>query len=56
MIDKLIGLVAFATLAGFMGIIVWFVPEPDLAIVVFVVLAFAGYDFYSSTIRGRDDR
>jgi uncharacterized membrane protein YfcA len=50
--EKLFGLVAFALLAAFLGAIVGFVPEPDLAIVFAMVLALAAYDLYRSTFRG----
>ena len=41
-VASLLGLVAF------MSVVVWFVNEPDLWIVVVVVLAMASYDFWLS--------
>ena len=55
MIDKFIGFVAFAILAGYMAVIVGFGPDLDPMIVVGIVLVLAGYDFYSSTLRERGD-
>jgi len=46
MLDRILGLAALAALIGFMGILVGFVPEIDLIIVIAVVVALAGYDFY----------
>ncbi|GHD51369.1 hypothetical protein GCM10017083_25750 [Thalassobaculum fulvum] len=54
--DKVIGVAAIALLAGFMGILVGFVPDIDLVIVVAVVVAMAGYDFYRSLFAKQDDR
>ena len=39
-------LFAFALLAAFLGILVWYVPRLDLAAVVLVTLLLAGYDFF----------
>ena len=33
-------------LIGFLGILVWWVREPDLIIVIALVIALAIYDFY----------
>lgn len=46
MLEKIIGIAAFAVLVGFMAILFGFVPDVDLAIVVVVVALLAGYDFY----------
>ena len=58
MMDKVAGLVALAILAAFLGVVVAFVPEPDLAAVSLIVVAMAAYDLSRSTFRrsngGRD--
>jgi hypothetical protein len=46
MIDRLMAILSFAALAGFLGILVWSVPRLDLGAVVFATLALAGYDFF----------
>lgn len=46
MTDKILALMALATLAGFLGIIVSFVPEPDLVIIVAVVILMTCFDFF----------
>lgn len=54
MLDRIIGLAALATLIGFMGILVGFVPDIDLVIVIAVVVAMASYDFYRSLFLKRN--
>lgn len=46
MTDRLLALFAFATLAAFVGILVWFVPRLDLGLVVGTTLLLAAYDFF----------
>jgi hypothetical protein len=46
MIDKLLALLSIACLIGFIGILVFFVGEPDLAIVCTLVVLMALYDFF----------
>lgn len=54
MSDRIIGILAFAALAATFGVLVGFVPSPDMVIVLAVVLAMAGYDFWRSLFtRGR---
>ncbi len=52
--DKLMALLAFATLAGFLGILGWFVPEIDLVLVIALTVGLIGYDFFSSAWRGKN--
>lgn len=54
MIDRVIGIAAIAVLIGFMGILVGFVPDVDLVIIIAIVVAMAGYDFYWSLFKGRN--
>lgn len=51
MFDKVLAVVAILTLAVFVSVVVWFVPEPDLIIVTVVVLAMAAFDFYLMAFR-----
>ncbi len=46
MIDKLMALLAFAVLLGFLGILVFYVPRWDLGFVVAATLLFAVYDLF----------
>jgi hypothetical protein len=46
MVDRIIGIAALAVLVAFLGVIVGFVPDVDLAIVIVIVAAMASYDFY----------
>ncbi len=46
MADKLLALVALAMLFGFLGIVVVFVPDPDLMVVSILALGMAAFDFY----------
>ena len=48
MIDRILAFASIACLIGFLGIISWLVPEPDLVIVTVIVLAMAVFDFYRS--------
>jgi uncharacterized membrane protein YfcA len=51
MTDKILALMAFLVLAGFLGILVRFVPRVDLIVVVVLCLILAGADFYLATFR-----
>ncbi len=44
--DRIIAPVAMVSLIVFMGVLVGYVREPDLAIIVIVVLGFGVYDFW----------
>jgi hypothetical protein len=46
MLDRFIGIAAFAVLVAFMAVLFGFIPDVDLAILIVVVGALAGYDFY----------
>lgn len=52
--NKLLALLAFAILAGFLAILALEVPSPDLVAVILLTIALTGYDFLSST-RNRKD-
>lgn len=53
MTDKLLATFWLLLMAGFMGIVAWFVNEPDLWIVLVLCVAMAALDFVSSG-RGKD--
>ncbi|NNG03479.1 MAG: hypothetical protein HKM95_05185 [Inquilinus sp.] len=54
MLDKVLAIISVSFLIGFLGIVVWRVPEPDLIIVTVVVSAMVLYDFYRSDFRKKD--
>lgn len=54
MLDKILGVAAIATLVGFMGVLVIFVPDFDLILVTVVVTAMAAYDFYINLFRSKN--
>lgn len=51
MMDKIIVFIAMVALVAFCGVVVGFVAEPDLVIVVALVLALASHDFWISVFR-----
>jgi hypothetical protein len=51
MLDRIIVVIMLLALAGFTGIIVAFVREPDLTITVVLMVAFAFQDFWISVLR-----
>jgi hypothetical protein len=48
MIDRIMALVAVATLAAFLGILIWKVPRPDLIAVIAITLGLAIWDFLAN--------
>ena len=48
MTDKIMAVVALATLVVFLGVVAWFVPEIDLILVIAFVSLLAIYDFWDS--------
>jgi len=46
MTDRLMALLAFLILAGFLAILIWFVPRLDLGAVVAITLALVAWDFF----------
>lgn len=51
--DRLLALLALIVMIGFLGIIAYFVPEPDLLAVFVFAAALATTDFWL-TLTGRD--
>ena len=57
MIDKIMAILGLATFMAFLGVVVVFVPEPDLIVVVTFVSVLAIYDFWSALrAPGKGDR
>ena len=48
MTDKIMAIVALATMITFLGVVAWFVPDIDLIVVIAFVSLLAIYDFWSS--------
>lgn len=46
MLDRIIALLAFLVLAGFLGILAWYVPRLDLGLVIGATLLLAAYDLF----------
>jgi hypothetical protein len=53
-IDKIMAIIALATLVAYLGVVAWFVPEIDLVIVISFVSLLAAYDFWQSFRRKKD--
>ena len=51
MIDKLLATFWLLLMAGFMGIVAWFVNEPALWTILVLCVAMVTYDFVSSNRR-----
>lgn len=54
--QRLIALIAFAIAVGFLGILIFNVPEIDLIVIVTVTIGLIGYDFFTSARKNRPDR
>lgn len=52
MLNKLVALIAFLVLGGFLAILASEVPSPDLIIVILLTVALVAYDFISASFRG----
>ena len=48
MTDKIMAVLALATMIAFLGVVAWFVPDIDLIIVIAVVALLAIYDFWQT--------
>lgn len=55
MLDKFIGIAAFAVLVAFMLVLFSFIPDFDLGLLIVVVGALAGYDFYLMLFKRRQN-
>jgi hypothetical protein len=56
MLDRLLALCSIVGLIAFMGIVVAYVAEPDLAIITAVVLVMAVIDFFLLTRKPKADK
>lgn len=54
MINRLVAILAFLMLTGFVGILLWYVPRFDLGAVIAITLTLAAVDLYRSA--GERDR
>lgn len=52
--NRIMAILAFAILAGFLGILIWHVPQIDLILVTVTVIALAGWDFLTSSGNSED--
>ena len=52
--NRLLALFAFLTVAGFLGILAYRVPSPDLLVVLGLTLLLAAYDFITSSRDHKD--
>lgn len=48
-LDRLFAVLAFLAFAGFLGILVWYVPRPGLVVVSVASVLLCAYDFIRST-------
>jgi hypothetical protein len=49
LLNRILATLSFLAFAGFLAILIWFVPKPGLILVCVVSVAFCGYDFVRST-------
>ncbi len=52
--DKAMSLFATLVLAGFLGILAWYVPHVDLIAVIALTMLLIGYDAMTSAWKGKD--
>ncbi|MBU2357608.1 hypothetical protein [Loktanella sp. M215] len=52
--NRILALFAFVILAGFLGILAYRVPSPDLLVVLGLTILLAGYDFATSSRDKKD--
>ena len=51
MTERLMALAAFATLIGFLGILIWNVPHWDLVLVVLITVLLVAWDFIATLMK-----
>jgi len=60
LMDKIFAILSLLAFAGFLGILIWFVPRPGLVLVSVVSVLLCAYDFIRSIYirrwRERNDR
>lgn len=52
--NRLVALIAFLVLVGFLAILATWVPSPDLLIVIGLTIVLVGYDFITSSGKSKD--
>jgi hypothetical protein len=55
MSDRIMAVLALATMMATLGVVAWFVPDIDLIIVICFVSLLAIYDFWQALRKGPDD-
>ena len=55
MLDRFIGIAAFVVLVAFILVLFVFIPDFDLGLLIVVVGALAGYDFYIMLFKRRQN-
>lgn len=53
--NAILSILALASLAFYLGIIAWFVREPDLIILLTLGVVLAAYDFWRSFMASREN-
>ena len=48
LLDRVFATLSLLLFAGFLGILIWFVPKPGLILVCVLCVAFCAYDFVRS--------
>jgi hypothetical protein len=54
--DRILGVLALAGFLAFLGVLIGFVPEPDLIVVCIVVASLAAWDFWKMIRRRGSSR
>jgi hypothetical protein len=54
--DRILAALSLASLAAFVGVLIWYIAEIDLVIITIGVLILAAIDFYLLTARSRSDQ
>lgn len=54
--DRFLAAVSLASLAAFVGVLVWYIAEPDLIIITVAVLILAAIDFHDLTAGSQSDQ
>ena len=49
-LDRIFALLSLLAFAGFLAILIWFVPRPGLVVVCVVCVGLCAYDFIRSTL------
>ena len=50
LMDKIFAILSLLAFAGFLGILIWFVPRPGLVAVCVICIALAAFDFGRSMV------